>query len=201
MRDRFILLLMYDTAVRLQELIDIRICDIRLGKTPVLTIKRGKGSKTREVPLMKQTVEHYLNYRQAFHPGEGDYSDCPLFYMTRRGVKTPLDSSTVRKLVITYGETAHKRCRDVPEHIHPHMLRHSRAMHLYQHGMDLTLVSQWLGHASLETTLIYAYADTEMKRKAIESAMPVGNPLIKKLNSKRYTVTDDEMLKKLYGLK
>jgi len=53
-------------------------------------------------------------------------------------------------------------------HIHPHLWRHSRAMHLYQHGMDLTLVSQWLDHVNLETTLIYAHADTEHKRRAIE---------------------------------
>ena len=72
-------------------------------------------------------------------------------------------------------------------------------MHLYQHGMDLALVSQWLGHANLETTLIYAHADTEMKRKAIEKTSagiceidPVKNdpePL------------DDDMLKRLYGLR
>ena len=53
-------------------------------------------------------------------------------------------------------------------------MRHTRAMHLYQHGMDLTLISQWLGHASLETTLVYAHADTEAKRKAIEKAMGSG---------------------------
>ena len=49
-----------------------------------------------------------------------------------------------------------------------------RAMHLYQHGMDLTMISQWLGHKQVETTLIYAYADTEAKRKAIEKAMGTG---------------------------
>lgn len=50
---------------------------------------------------------------------------------------------------------------------------HTRAMHLYQHGMDLTLIAHWLGHKQLETTLIYAYADTETKRKAIEKAKGV----------------------------
>ena len=44
-------------------------------------------------------------------------------------------------------------------------------MHLYQHGMDLTLVSQWLGHTNVETTLIYAHADTEHKRQAITRAL------------------------------
>lgn len=74
-------------------------------------------------------------------------------------------------------------------------------MHLYQHGMDLTLISQWLGHANLETTLIYAHADTEHKRKAIARATLSDSPLTGKLNADRYTVTDENMLKRLYGLK
>jgi len=67
--------------------------------------------------------------------------------------------------------------------------------------MDLSLISQWLGHAQLETTLIYAYADTEQKRKAIEKATAPNSPLKGNLNAERYTVSDDDVLKKLYGLK
>ena len=74
-------------------------------------------------------------------------------------------------------------------------------MHLYQHGMDLTLISQWLGHADLETTLIYAHADTEHKRKAIEAAVPPDSPLKSFVNPERFTVNDDELLKRLYGLR
>ena len=70
-------------------------------------------------------------------------------------------------------------------------------MPLYQHGMDLTLISQWLGHKQVETTLFYAYADTEAKRKAIENAMGAG-PFDTKPGN--YTVDDEETLKRLYGL-
>jgi site-specific recombinase XerD len=65
-------------------------------------------------------------------------------------------------------------------------------MHLYQHGVSLELVSQWLGHSRLETTLIYAYADTEQKRIAIENAIPVESTLRDHLNAARYTVTDEK---------
>jgi site-specific recombinase XerD len=201
LRDRFLMTLMYDTGARLQEIIDLRLCDIRLGKTPLIAIQHGKGDKAREVALMKQTAEHFKNYKQVFHADEGAYSDSPLFYVMHGGIKTPLDSSTVRKLVSSYGKSAREHSKDMPEHIHPHMLRHSRAMHLYQHGMDLTLVSQWLGHSQLETTVVYAYADTEHKRKAIERATPANSQLRSKLNSNRYKITDDEMIKQLYGLK
>jgi len=74
-------------------------------------------------------------------------------------------------------------------------------MHLYQGGMDLTLVSQWLGHANLETSQIYAHADTEHKRKAIAAATPSGDPLHAKLSPERFTITDDDTLKRLTGLR
>ena len=74
-------------------------------------------------------------------------------------------------------------------------------MHLYQRGMDLTLVSQWLGHSKVETTLIYAQADTEKKRLAIEKASDPNGPLKEHLNAERYIVSDEEKLKRLYGLR
>lgn len=72
-------------------------------------------------------------------------------------------------------------------------------MHLYQHGMDLTLISQWLGHASLEVTLVYAHADTEKKREAINKAME--NTSLSTPDAAVFKVDDDELLKKLCGLK
>ena len=98
-----------------------------------------------------------------------------------------------------YADLAREKCPDIPEHVHPHLWRHSRAMHLYQHGMDLTLISQWLGHKNYTTTLVYAYADIEAKRKAIERAMANGEPT--ESLEENYTVKDEEMIKKLYGLK
>ena len=73
-------------------------------------------------------------------------------------------------------------------------------MHLYQSGMDLTMISQWLGHSRLDTTLIYAHADTEQKRQAIERAMQNNNPISELIDAERYTVSDDTILRKLYGL-
>ncbi len=199
-RDRFLLLLLYDTAARVQELMDVKVCDIKRGKTPTV-ILHGKGSKIRTVPLMKKTIQHFESYMKLFHPNTDEYSTRPLFYSISRKTISALDESSVRKLVYAYGNAAQKICPEVPNSVHPHMFRHSRAMHLYQHGMDLTLISQWLGHAQLETTLIYAHADTEQKRRAIEKATPADSPLKNHLNAEKYQVTDDEILKQLYGLK
>ena len=113
----------------------------------------------------------------------------------------PISDRRVRYLLKEYGNKARLVCPEVPPNVHPHLFRHSRAMHLYQAGMDLTFVAQWLGHAQLETSRIYAHADTEHKRKAIAAATPADSPLFSKLNSARYTVSDEETLKRLTGLR
>lgn len=197
-RDQFILIFLYDTAARVQELVDVKLKDIHLGKTPTVTL-HGKGGKTRIVPLMIKTIQHFEQYCKIFHPEMGEYSSRPLFYTVRNGVEQHINESTIRKLIGQYGEGIKKRFPQISGSIHPHLLRHSRAMHLYQHGMDLMLISQWLGHANLETTLIYAHADTEHKRKAIARATSENDIL--PINSDRYIVSDDTLLKKLYGLK
>lgn len=110
-----------------------------------------------------------------------------------------MSDDNVRKFLKKYGEVARMNCLDVPENVHPHLWRHSRAMHLYHHGMALSLISQWLGHSNLETTLIYAYADTEQKRKAIEKSM--GREVVAGVDMPKYRISDEEILKRLYGLK
>jgi len=179
-------------------MLDLKVCDIKVGKVPVATLL-GKGSKVRSVPLMPETMAHYQNYMNLFHSDEKRFSTEPLFYVERYGMRNPMSDDNVRKFLRKYGAVARRNCPDVPTNIHPHLWRHSRAMHLYQHGMDLTLISQWLGHSNLETTLIYAHADTEQKRKAIEKSM--GRKVTGGIDIPRYSVTDEDTIKRLYGLK
>lgn len=200
LRDRFFMLLMYDTGARLQEMIDIRFCDIRFSKTSTVTL-RGKGSKIRSVPLMDITMEYLKNYIAAFHENIPPASEAPLFYTVICGKAGKISASCIRLFLSQYAAAAREHCIEVPENVHPHLWRHSRAMHLYQQGMDLTLLAQWLGHAQLETSLMYAHADTEHKRKAIAEATPPDNPLHAKLSPKRFTITDEETLKRLTGLR
>ena len=201
LRDQFLLLMFYDTGARIAEILNLRLRDIKLGTTPTVTIRHGKGDKFREVPLSEKTAAHYNNYAGVFHANEPQYSEQYLFYTILHGRKNPMGTTTVRDLMSRYGASARECCGEVPKNVYPHLWRHSRAMHLYQHGMDLTLVSQWLGHANLETTLVYAHADTEHKRKAIEAAVPDDSPLKSFVNPARYKVTDDETLKRLHGLR
>lgn len=199
-RDAFMMLFLYRTGIRVQELVDITLADIRLGRNSSLTVC-GKGAKIRSIPLREDTVKHLRCYLEYFHYGQSMYSNDYLFYTVRNGKRKRMTEDNVRCLIRKYGVEAKKECMEVPENVHPHLFRHSLAMSLYQNGVDLSLISQWLGHSCVETTLIYAHADTEIKRQAIEKAVPEESELKQFLNADRYTVDDEELLKQLCGLR
>jgi site-specific recombinase XerD len=128
----------------------------------------GKGSKPRRVPITADTAAHLRRYIQDFHPDL--HPATPLFYTIHHGQRTQMSHDNVARLIQNHATTARRTCLEMPPRVHPHMLRHSRAMHLYQAGMPLALLTEWLGHTDPETTLVYAHADTEMKRKALLQA-------------------------------
>jgi integrase/recombinase XerD len=169
LRDTVLLALAYDTAARVQELCDLDVADIRRSGPMTVTI-RGKGSKIRYVPVMGPTAELVADYLEHLdpHPGLGAGTG-PLFHGPHH---TRLTRSGVTKLLGRHVRAV--RARDpgwapgLP--VTPHMLRRSRAMHLVQAGVNLIYIRDLLGHADVSTTEIYARADAETKRKAIENA-------------------------------
>ena len=200
LRDKTMLVVLYDTAARIHELLNIRLQDLKLGPAPEVVL-HGKGGKIRGVPIAKQSVPIIERYLGTFRGGLGMTSPKLMFFMKHRDEESPMTEDNARKMIAHYGETARMKCAEVPVRVHPHLFRHSRAMHLYHGGMDLALISQWLGHSQFETTLIYAQADVEMKRKAIEEASANGCPLGEMFSNPRFSVSDDETIKRLYGLK
>ena len=154
------------------------------------------GYKPRSVPLLNKTVEHCNRYLQMFHPEP--HPDDYLFYTVIHGTRHQMSADCVARFMKKYGDIAREDCLEMPPRIHPHQLRHTRAIHYYRDGMPLVLVAEQLGHASTETTKIYAYADTEMKRAAMEKAdsnrnlSPSAAPIWQ---------DNDEMILKLSGLK
>lgn len=196
-RNLVFMILMYDTAARCSELLDMKVCDLRLDAKHPIAYLHGKGRKTRTVPLLNRTVQHCKQYLNKFHPNKDDYSEAPLFYTMIHGRQQKMSPDTVAAFFAKYGSMAKAVCQEVPEHIHPHMMRHTRAMHLYQSGMPMVLLSQYLGHAQVETTMIYAYADTEMKRAAIQKADAVRGT---KPVPDEIWADNEEMILKLSGL-
>jgi site-specific recombinase XerD len=165
-RDLAMITLMYDTAARVQEIADLTIGDFR-GEAPATVTVTGKGNKTRIVPLMAPTAELIRDYIREAGLDRAAGRTAPLFpnrsgtKMTRAGI-----AYTLRK----YADSARAENTTLPEVISPHTLRHSKAMHLLQAGVNLVYIRDILGHADLKTTEIYARIDSETKRKALEQA-------------------------------
>jgi site-specific recombinase XerD len=169
LRDTVLLALAYDTAARVQELCDLDVADIRRSDPMTATI-RGKGSKTRYVPVMDPTARLVTDYleRRDPHPGFGADAD-PLFQGPNH---SRLTRSGIAKLLAHHVSSVRACDPDwapgLP--VTTHTLRRTRAMHLIQAGVNLIYIRDLLGHADVSTTEIYARADAEAKRAAIENA-------------------------------
>ena len=193
-RDQFFMILMYDLAARCQELLDLKVNDIELGKNASVVLTR-KGGKRQSVPLSESVATHFAEYLKWFHPANKNADGEFVFYTVIHGVKQQMSPDTVAAFMKKYAAKSRRDCLDAPSRLNPHMLRHSRAMHLYRSGMPLVLLSEFLGHSDVNTTRIYAWADTEMKRQAIRLASPNADSPIKAIWQ-----GDENMIKRLYGI-
>jgi len=167
-RDLTLLSVLYDTGARVQELIDIKVCDLTLESPSVVELT-GKGNKLRRVPLMKNTVallQAYLSGNSLDKQWKNQY---PLFVNNQH---KKLTKEGVAYILNKYVTLARIKFPGIPEHVHPHVLRHSKGMHLLQAGVNLIYIRDFLGHVDIRTTEIYAITDTETKRHAIEKAYP-----------------------------
>jgi integrase/recombinase XerD len=168
-RDYALFALMFNTGARVQELLNLRRRDLRLDR-PCQVRLQGKGNKVRLCPIWPATARLLRDLINDVPSSEADPANAPLFAnargqpLTRFGVWYLL-----RKHIAAAGHQVatlrHKR-------IHPHSVRHSTAIHLLKAGVDFATISDWLGHASLNTTMRYARADLDLKRQALAQAFP-----------------------------
>jgi site-specific recombinase XerD len=168
-RDQALLLLAFQTGLRVSEIIQLKCEDVVLGVGAHVRCM-GKGRKERVTPLRKDSAKvlgAWLAERGA-EPTE------PLF-ISLRGQSLSRDA--VARLVRTHTERASGHCSSLRgKRVTPHVLRHSAAMQLLQSGVDRTVIALWLGHESVETTQMYIHADIEMKEKAMEKTKPMKVP-------------------------
>jgi integrase/recombinase XerD len=163
-RDYILLVTMFNTGARVQEILDIRLCDLQLDK-PYQIRLIGKGRKERICPLWPQVAEllkELITKRGMAQPEER-------VFLNHR--KQPLTRYGIRYLLTKYCELAKKHTPTlVGKRLHPHSMRHSTAVHLLKSGVDIVTISHWLGHSSINTTHRYASVDLDMKREAINKA-------------------------------
>jgi integrase/recombinase XerD len=167
-RDITLISLLYDSGARVQELIDLRVCDVTLQDPAIITLT-GKGNKVRRIPVTKNTaslLQKYILERNLDKPWKNEY---PLFTNSQHH---KLTKEGVAYIITKYATAARKISPLIPKKIKVHSVRHTKAMHLLQAGVNLIYIRDFLGHVDLKTTEIYARADDDTKRKAIEKVYP-----------------------------
>lgn len=166
-RDRALLMVTIQTGLRVSELIGLRCQDVVLG-TGAHVCCDGKGRKNRCTPLRKEVaavLNTWLRERRGL-PEE------PVFPSTRGGF---LSRDAIEHRVARYATIAQGQCPSLqPKRVTPHVLRHTAAMELLQHGVDRSVIALWLGHESVETTQMYLHADLRLKEKALSRTAPIG---------------------------
>jgi integrase/recombinase XerD len=167
-RDLTLMSVLYDTGARVQELIDIKVCDVILD-SPSVVVLHGKSNKTRRVPITKNTVSLLHAYLTENNLNKQWKDQNPLFYNNQQH---KLTKEGIAYILIKYAESARKSSTVIPVKVRPHIIRHSKAMHLLQAGVNIIYIRDFLGHVDIKTTEIYARADMETKRIAIENAYP-----------------------------
>jgi len=166
-RDRTLLAVVIQTGLRLSELINLQPKDLSLGTGAHVRCK-GKGRKHRSVPLSREVVRVLKTWLLELDA----LPEAPLFPSNRGRSLSP---DAVQYLIAKYAAVAQKDCRSLKnKRVSPHVLRHTAAMELLQHGVDITVIALWLGHESVETTQMYLHADMRMKEKALGRTTPLG---------------------------
>lgn len=159
LRDKSLLLLLYNTGARVQEVVDLNLNDLRLdamGQVKLL----GKGHKQRACPLWRESVAAIKDYIK--HREESEKESEALF-LNNRGQR--LTRFGIRYIIKKYVEIAAEHCPSLNnKKVGPHTIRHSTAMHLLRSGNDINMVKLWLGHSDLNTTHQYIELDIKMKR-------------------------------------
>jgi site-specific recombinase XerD len=167
LRDKALLMLMHNTGARVQEIVDIKLNDLRLDAASQVKLT-GKGKKERVCPLWKDTIDAMKTYISQRKPKQDDENH--LFLndrgesITRFGIRYIIKKYTDKAIAVQPSLKSKK--------VGPHTFRHTTAMHLLQAGNDLNVVRLWLGHADLNTTHMYVEINIEMKNEILSKTQP-----------------------------
>ena len=173
-RDKALLLLLYNTGARVSEIVQLKLPDLRLDGVAQVKLL-GKGKKYRSCPLWPETLQALHDYLKQRTPK--DPAAQQLFLNAN---SSPVTRFGVRYIISQYAAKAQSQCPSLAaKTVTPHTLRHTTAMHLLRAGNDINMVSYWLGHADINTTHIYVEIDMEMKQRMLQKteAPAVKKPL------------------------
>jgi site-specific recombinase XerD len=164
-RDRALLMVLYNTGARVSEIVGLELADMRLNGSAQVKLQ-GKGNKERSCPIWPETVQAIKAYLNERKPNERNIQQ--VFLNANGG---PITRFGIRHITRKYGDLAKiKQPSLSTKPVNPHRIRHTTAIHLLHAGNDINMISYWLGHADLNTTHIYIEIDMELKRTMLKKA-------------------------------
>ena len=165
-RDLALMIIIYSTAARIDEILSLKIKQLHLeAEKPNVTVI-GKGSKIRTMYLLPKAVAHLKKYLKEFHGDPPNLEDY-VFYSRNIGSHGKMSQTAVNKQLKKHAKAAHEICNEVPLNIHAHQLRHAKASHWLEDGMNIVQISFLLGHEQLQTTMVYIDITLEQELKAL----------------------------------
>ncbi len=167
LRDRTLLVFLYNTGARVQEASDLRVSDVHFDPTPRVHL-HGKGDKWRICPLWAETAT--LINRLVTERASGAAPDRPVFVGAKEAALTRFGIYKIIRRCTKH--IVKQRSDGRSKAVSPHVWRHSTAVHLLEAGVEVNVIRAWLGHASLETTNRYAEITIRTKQAALEKCMP-----------------------------
>ncbi|KEF38055.1 site-specific recombinase XerD [Schinkia azotoformans MEV2011] len=169
-RDLAMFILLYDIAARIDEILSLKIKNVRLNvPKPNVTIT-GKGNKHRSLGLNSKTVQYLEKFVSEYHgmkPNEDDF----LFYSKIKGKKKKLTQPAVTKQLKKWAAIANQVCPEVPVTLHPHQIRHAAATHWMENGMNVGEIQYLLGHENIQTTMVYLEITVTQEASAMKQLM------------------------------
>lgn len=194
LRDKAILVMLFDTAVRVDELVNLCYSDVNITASEPYIHVYGKGNKERKIYFSSNAVEIIFQYACEFHPDKD--RGTPFFYTTIHSRTGYMSRRNVERIVKKYADQIRQEHNDLPDAVYPHLLRRTRATGLYRDGVDLFAISTLLGHAQIQTTKEhYASPSVEQMRAVMERGSGV------EPEEEQLWPDDEDELARLCGLK
>jgi len=165
-RDLALIIATYATAARLDEILSLTVKHLYLDAKDAYAIIVGKGNKIRSLYLLPRAVEPLKRHLIESH-GEAPNPEAYVFYSRNEGPLGKMSQTAVNKRLKIHAKTANELCREVPADLHAHQLRHARASHWLEDGVNIVQISFLLGHENLETTMAYLDISIEQKAQAL----------------------------------
>lgn len=193
-RDRFILILLYDSAIRVQEMVSLSLGDITITGNDVSILIKGKGRKERCIELSEKAAKQAIAYLNEYHTKPWN-PEAPLFFTTIHGIVNRMSIRNVQRILKKYGKISKQTSDSIPDNVYPHMLRRTRATSLYRDNVPIEQISALLGHSDIETTREHYAQPSDEQLKEMMSRAVKEEP-----DSSEHLDIDVDKIKSKFGL-